>query len=300
MSLQREAIKLDARESFRLLHWQDNLREVESIVGPERRVRIPGAGDRWHYHPEMELTILLRGGGTRFVGDHIGPFDSPDVVLIGPDVPHFWKVQRRSTGYALQWKFDDEHPIWQFPEAASLKELWEHSAFGLRFAGASAEEAQALVERMANATGLERLTLLLQLLLCLSQAPQNESLRLSRQPFDLSSVHVHQPSIERVIRHVLKHYREPIRLEDALKLAAMSRATFARQFLKHAGRTFSAFVNQVRLDATSRELVSSDASVSDVAFANGFNSLSYFNRAFLRSKKCSPRSFRQRASVKSA
>ena len=295
MSLQREAINLDAQESFRLLHWQDNLREVESILSPARRVRIPGAGDRWHYHPEMELTIIERGGGTRFVGDHVGPFDSPDVVLIGPDVPHFWKVQRRSTGYALQWRFDSGHPIWQFPEAASLMELWKQSAFGLRFTGATAESTQTLVQRMAEAAGLERLTLLLQLLLCLSQASRRECVRLSKQPFDLSAVHIHQPSIERVIRHVLRHYREPIRLEDALKLAAMSRATFARQFLKHAGRTFSAFVNQVRLDATCRELVSTDASISDAAFSNGFHSLSYFNRAFLRAKKCSPKRYREQA-----
>ena len=62
----------------------------------------------------------------------------------------------------------------------------------------------------------------------------------------------HQPAIERVIRHILQRFREPIPLAHVLQIAGMSKATFARQFRKHAGRPFSAFVNQVRLDAACR------------------------------------------------
>ncbi len=295
MDARREAIQLDARQSFRLLRWKDNVREVESILSPRRRLPVRGAGDQWHYHQEMELTITQRGSGTRFVGDHIGPFDSLDVVLIGPNVPHFWKGLQRSAGYAVQWSFPQGEGLGALPEMEELDALWKLSAHGVRFSGPTAETALALAEAMAEEEGVARLHLLLRLLTALARAPRREWQRLSRRPFDLAGLHAHQPAIERAIRHILEHFREPLPLADVLKVAGMSKATFARQFRKHAGTPFSAFVNRVRLDSACRELVAGAATVGEIAFRCGFNSLSYFNRVFRAAMKCNPKDYRRRA-----
>jgi AraC-like DNA-binding protein len=302
MDLQRESIHLDARQSFRLLRWKDNVRDVESILSPRRRVKFQGAGERWHYHPEMELSITQRGSGTRFVGDHIGPFDSLDVVLIGSNVPHFWKGLHGSAGYAVQWNLPQSQgqELGQglalgLPEMEELKPLWKLSAHGVRFSGQTAEKALSLAEQMSKEEGMMRLHLLLQLFTILSRAPRRERQRLSQRPFDLSGLHAHQPAIERAIRHILDHFREPLPLPDVLKVAGMSKATFARQFRKHAGTPFSAFVNRVRLDSACRELVAGSETVGEIAFGNGFNSLSYFNRVFRSVMKCNPKDYRKRA-----
>jgi AraC-like DNA-binding protein len=295
MALQQETIHLDAHQSFRLLHWRDNMRDVESLISATERHRVTGTGDRWHHHPEMELTVIQRGSGTRFVGDHIGPFESLDVVLIGSNVPHYWRGLQHSTGYALQWRFEAGHPFWQFPESETLKNLWPRTAHGIRFTGKSAANLVAVIEKMAEADALERLAYFIQLLHHLSQSPKRDQQRLSARPFDLASVQIHQPAIERVIRHVLKNFRDPIPLSEVLKIASMSRATFARQFPKHAGKTFSAFVNQVRLESVCRELLTSHENVSHIAFANGFNNLSSFNRMFQKVLSISPKEYRAKA-----
>ena len=55
-----EAIPLDKQHPS----WQ--LLEVELFK----------CGTYWHYHPQVELTYVLRGSGIRMMGDHLGQFQT--------------------------------------------------------------------------------------------------------------------------------------------------------------------------------------------------------------------------------
>jgi mannose-6-phosphate isomerase-like protein (cupin superfamily) len=66
----------------------------------------------------MELTLVLQGSGTRFIGDAITHVRAPDLVLIGPDLPHYWDMRNHTSGYAVQFDFPDGHPFWSFPKQA--------------------------------------------------------------------------------------------------------------------------------------------------------------------------------------
>ncbi len=83
-------------------------------------------------------------------------------------------------------------------------------------------------------------------------------------------------------------------MEDVLALTGLSRPTFARQFKKHSGRTFSEFLNRLRLQAACRELLESGRSVLEIALGCGFTQVSFFNRLFRRLQKCSPTEYRAR------
>jgi hypothetical protein len=79
-------------------------KEQNSMKNPFQKSRIPEGKAflikeliapffdvNWHFHSEYQLFVVLKGRGTRFIGDHMQSFREGDMVLTGPDLPHLWK-----------------------------------------------------------------------------------------------------------------------------------------------------------------------------------------------------------------
>lgn len=288
MSIHIESIAEVTGHSFRLLRWRDNLKDVEQCDGPGRVRRFHGAGERWHLHREMELTWIERGSGLRVVGDNVARFSAPELVLLGPQLPHCWHGLRRSSGFALQFHWPLEHPLRALPEFASLKSLWQRAGRGLLFAPEICARVATQIDAMTTASAPTRLGLLLGILGDLATAAPRKARELSKADFSIREGAHHQTQIERVIRHVLANYCEHVPLDSVLKLAGMSKATFARQFPRFTGCTFTEFLSRIRLDQARQRIIAGDESISTIAFAVGFNHLSHFNRVYRKNFRQTP------------
>jgi AraC-like DNA-binding protein len=264
-----------------------------SVIRAGQSKPIVGRGDQWHYHREMELTLIESGSGTRFVADHIEPFCVGDLVLIGANVPHYWHQNGHSAGLSLQWNFPADHGIWSFNETAvPLRTLSSTALRGLCFRGKTASAVADVLADMAPLAGLSRLAAFMRLLSILADTPAGDLRPLAAEPFSLDGTEEHQEAMSRAVSYILAHYREPIRLCELLRLTSMSRATFARQFRRHAGKSYSSFVNHVRLSAVCRALAETFEPISAIALTHGFSQLSFFNRLFHRQHGLTPSGYR--------
>ena len=45
----------------------------------------------WHFHPEYEIVLITESTGKRFIGDQIADFQSGDLALLGPYLPHLYR-----------------------------------------------------------------------------------------------------------------------------------------------------------------------------------------------------------------
>jgi hypothetical protein len=141
------------------------------------RVRKRDFGTPWHFHPEYQVTLVVRSHGHRLVGDDISAFAPGDLTLIGPNLPHFWHHDRPGAAgriEALMIHFDPAFmggAFLQRPELPAVAGLLEQSARGLQFpAGIRRRRAADEVERVFRLSGLPRLLGLLSLLEMLAGA----------------------------------------------------------------------------------------------------------------------------------
>ena len=97
----------------------------------------------WHYHPELELVVILKSTGTRFIGDSIEKFREGEVVLIGENLPHMWlndpEYFVESSGleaHALAVHFNLHflgHAFFDAPEMKAISGLLQRAVLGIQF-----------------------------------------------------------------------------------------------------------------------------------------------------------------------
>lgn len=75
----------------------------------------------------------------------------------------------------------------------------------------------------------------------------------------------------------------------------LSPCHFCKVFKTQTGLTFTEYRTRARVERARQMLLENHRRVSEVAFAAGFNSIPYFNRAFRRYVGCAPSEFRAQA-----
>lgn len=103
--------------------------------------------------------------------------------------------------------------------------------------------------------------------------------------------------LKKILSFVEEHFSEPITVESAAELCALSPSRFMKVFREETGMSFIRYLNDYRLESAGEQLLSSRKSVTDIAFENGFDSISYFISLFRRKFNCSPTEYRKRSEV---
>jgi AraC-like DNA-binding protein len=252
----------------------------------------------WHFHPELELTLIVASRGRRFVGDSIEPFAEGDLVLLGPNLPHFWHNEgrqppgARAHSVVVQFRLDFlGAEIWTRPEFAAVRDLCARAARGLHFSGLAARRAMAGMRTLPSLKGLPRLLEVLAVLELLAGAGRARPLASAayESSLDLRA----EERLARVYAFLMRSFRDPLSLAQMARVAAMTPEAFSRYFKRATGRNVSVFLNELRIDDAGRLLRETPRRVADIAAEAGFPTLSNFNRRFRERTGCTPRAYRE-------
>lgn len=98
-----------------------------------------------------------------------------------------------------------------------------------------------------------------------------------------------------ILSYVSAHFQREITLSEIAKEFGYEYHYLSRQFHRQFGINFKHFLNMYRLDFAREQLLRSDASITDIAYAAGFPTVRTFNRVFSAYNGITPSAFRQSA-----
>lgn len=99
--------------------------------------------------------------------------------------------------------------------------------------------------------------------------------------------------IKKIISYICDHYMEKIELNDLAKEVNLSKSTCCREFKKYMKCTIFEYIINYRLVASSNLLITTNNSISDIAYQCGFGSTSYFIEKFKMKTGVSPSIYRR-------
>ncbi|TWT50436.1 Transposon Tn10 TetD protein [Rubripirellula amarantea] len=258
---------------------------------------------KWHRHPEIELTYVPRGSGSRIVGDHIDSYTDRDLVLLGSELPHTWTSdeylgQTYDRHHAIVTQFHPEFLGFEFfacGEMTQVAGLLQRSQRGIWFPPKVAASVGQKLDKLIASEGAARLLLLISILDELSRCA--DAVALATAAFRVSSGaatgSARETRIQKVCDHIGDRLDDPeLTLKSLAELAGMNSSAFTRFFKQSTGRTPSAYIGELRIGLACRLLTDTDDTILSICHQSGFSNLSNFNRRFQQMRSMTPREYR--------
>ena len=282
MKIMHEQLSFNSTSSFRI-KWDD----------------FPHFTFPWHFHSEYEIVYVIQSFGKRFVGDHISHFDAGDLVLLGSNLPHFWKndevFHQNNPKYwvnavVIHFPVDFfKNEINSYPEFYRIKDLLTRAARGISFNLNVTEEIGPRLKDLLHLEGFSRTLSFLSILDDLAITEDCELL--ASKSFVPNVVDWSGNRLDKVMYLVNAGYRQSMRLEDVADQVGMNSSAFSRYFKEKTGKSFSEFIIEMRISYACKLLTEGKLSITQVCFESGFNNLSNFNRQFRKITSYTPTQF---------
>jgi AraC-like DNA-binding protein len=262
--------------------------------------RVPYFYDVLHFHPEFQLTTIVKGSGTVIIGDAIGRFSPGDVFLIGPNIPHVFRCDQEyyeedseleSMGVSIYF-FEDSmgENFFQLPECEGIKELLTLGGRGIKLNGYDNKSISMKIVSIVGMEGMPRLLTFLNLLGEMQSKKVTKEVLSSMGYTGIVKVD-HKDRMSEVVKYLMENFSSEIKLETVANIACMSPTAFCRYFKRKTRKTISTFIMEIRIGYACKLLLEEKHAISDIAFRCGFNNLSNFNRQFKRKMSVSPSSY---------
>jgi len=278
------------------LHLIDRSNSNSAIT--VKRNSYPNFLKLWHYHQELELVSIIKSTGTRFIGDSINKFQPKDVVLIGRNLPHMWLndpqyFEENSTlkaeAISIHFKEDFLGDVFlNLPEMKSVLQLLKKAEQGVQFINVS-KKLRQLIEQLNTESGFNKTYQFIAILHELSI--YNDYTLLASSGYVNSLQQEDSALSNQVIAYIFKNFNKEISLKKVAEISKMNTSAFSRSFKRVHRKTFSKYVNEIRIGYACKLLIENDLNISAIAYETGFNNLSNFNRQFKMIKKISPSAY---------
>ncbi|MEO6000651.1 MAG: AraC family transcriptional regulator [Chitinophagaceae bacterium] len=256
--------------------------------------------DQFHFHNAYEIALILKGSGMRIVGDSIDNFSDGDLILLAPNLPHAsysdkkYHVKATSTKvhaivvYFLPDWINDAH--FNSKDFAPIKALLNEIKRGITVTKNTHAVVMNYLLQLRNADGLQSFIILFQILYAIARS--NDYCCLSSPGYTNTYDEHNIKKIHTIYKYVMENFTRRILLNDIAAIAFMTPSAFCKYFKSKTNKTFTYFVNEIRIGHACQLIINKNMDISSICFECGFNNFTSFNKNFKQFTKITPSEYR--------
>lgn len=246
---------------------------------PFKLRHVPCVEDIFNWHKNIEIILITDGEGYIHHGTAEIPLKKGDITLIGPNVMH----RLYSSGKFEFYYFIVDDRFWtengiDITEYSLEQKVRDEELNALYLAMAEKYEKK---NNIGDAISVPLLRAAVLNFLCYVLVHYAKPVKIKE------AVSASEEFIKMAITYLGEHYTEDVTLEGIAAFCGVSKYHLAREFKDHTGQTVFEYVNMLRCKRASL-LLSEGKSVTETAYACGYESLSYFSRVYRKRMGVSP------------
>jgi len=255
----------------------------------------------FHFHDLCEMNYVVESFGKTIVGDNISNFSSGDLVLMNANLPHIWyndpryfKDKNLASAKAIVTYFNPMFLIDLTNDSQydiQINGLLEKAKRGIRFFGNTRQNAIKRLNNITNKKGLEKVVLFLDIINLFLESKEYECLASIGYQHSFNEKDTHR--MNNVYQYLIKKFTEPISLSQIASVANLTPPAFCNFFKKRTQKSFSEFLNELRVGHACKLLQNHELTIADVCFQSGYQNMSNFNNFFKRITKKTPTQYRK-------
>lgn len=252
-----------------------------------------------HYHPEIQISAIIRGEGIFYAGNNMSNFEEMDVFIIGANVPHLLKCSeiyysKNSPGAKGISLFFDEFSFGkQFFEIKELQGLHALLNNCNRVIKLTGDLKKKIFDKIIATQSIQNEQLVITFLEILSLINQAGKIYLNSQEYNLILNNNEGWRLNEVLNYTFKNFKKEITIEQIAKISFLSRSQFSYFFKLHTGKTYIQFLNELRIENSSNLLKNNITTIEQICYEVGFKNVSNFVRHFKRIKGITPSRYRK-------
>lgn len=266
---------------------------IEKIQSYEKGVFL------WHWHPEIELTLILSGTIQYQVNDATYTLTEGDGLFCNSNSLHSGHmVEEKDCTYLSitfhpRFLYGYENSILQskYVNLITANESW--SSLALRNSVPWQREVLSYIKEIYEFSKNPAADFEMQVHILLMHIWQKLYRHFSTQPDNNLKPNHQLQRLRDMITFIEEHYKQEITLDDVAKSASICKSECCRFFKKQMGMTIFDYILYIRIQHSLPLLAGAD-SITEVASAVGFSSPSYYSQIFKRYMKCTPMEYKKK------
>lgn len=115
----------------------------------------------------------------------------------------------------------------------------------------------------------------------------------SDYPRRYSAFDMNRDAILGAVKYIDEHYNNNLSIEEVARIFALSQSYFSYLFKSITSKTFTEYLNSIRISKAMEFLKNTGKRVLDISYDVGFNNINHFNRVFKQQTGVSPSAYRK-------